>query len=80
MNKHNIKIGDKVVCIKSVAFLRINFVKNKLYNVTGKHYHDYEIEFYLFSIKNIIYHNWFDDYFITLKELRKQKLDKLNSL
>jgi len=75
-----LKVGDKVICIKHCGNDRTEFIKNKICTVTGVFKFEYEIDYYNFSIISKTNHYNFDDYFIALKEIRKQKLDKLNSL
>ena len=76
------KIGDKIVCINNVNCLDkgriIDFTVNKIYTVTKIKlpflvyiHDDFNWEVYC------EYPNQFNDYFIILKELRKQKLEKI---
>lgn len=79
MNKHNIKKDDMVMCYKSLSRHGIEYVKSKSYTVTAVLNEDYVIEYYMFSIDTKNRHYNFDDYFITQKEIRKQKLNKINN-
>lgn len=93
----NLKVGDKVYCIKNFKMSinsDVTFDENKIYTITAimNNLHvkglnekidicqiDYKLNFYF--TKYTEYTNfYFYDYFITLPELRKYKLQKINSL
>ena len=72
------KVGDVVVCKKKLDFY---LVKDKQYKIDEISYDIVYINTFGFLIKGTYaYYFRFNDYFITLIELRKQKLKKLNSL
>jgi hypothetical protein len=76
------KAGDRIVCIcdfddthtKGNLYLINEITKNKIFITTNKG----DLDYYGFS-GNEKYKNWefFSDYFVSLKECRKQKLEKL---
>jgi hypothetical protein len=83
------QIGDKLICIKTYNSYYSNntyYQKNKIYSITNISYNNIEEDFN-YEINETL---WFNDnrsrqfdikeYFITLKEERKIKLEKLNSL
>ena len=68
------RVGDKVYCKKSFLFvdkgevLSIELVDTNSYLIGGLHF-----------FKSNIHSDWFfGDYFLTMKELRKKKLEKIN--
>ena len=70
------KVGDKVYCKKDFLFtnkgkvLVIEFVDTNSYLIDGLHF-----------FKSDIHSDWFfGDYFLTMKELRKKKLEKLENI
>lgn len=67
------KVGDKVICINPYK----SFEVNKIYTIDDILPYHYMINYYSFNIISKINSNNFEEYFITLKELRKQKLDKI---
>ena len=91
----NLKVGDKVYCVKTFKKSingGVTFDENKIYTITSvmNNLHvilglnekldicqiDYKLNFYFTKYSE--YNNfYFYDYFITLNELRKQKLQKL---
>lgn len=84
------KIGDKVYCIKEYQtyYPKINFEIGKTYNIEGiiefdrlgHHTHKANVNKTLFTLlkdSNIGFHLSFYEYFITEKELRKIKLQKI---
>ena len=69
------KSGDKVICINNYKSL----IQNKTYTITDilpYHYMIGDYSFRIVSMNNCS--NNFEEYFITLKNLRKKKLKKLN--
>lgn len=74
MKHDNFKIGDKVICINNYK----TFVINKTYTIDDILPYHYIIDDYCFKIISMENSsNNFEEYFITLKKLRKQKLDKI---
>jgi len=87
-------IGDKLICIKTKKSK--NLIKNNTYSVTDiKEIKNNKIIirvisnnhsnlFLLIDNYNKKYKSWkysmFNDYFITLKEIRKRKLEKINRI
>lgn len=83
------KIGDKLYCIKNIYAEGTNFLnytKNKYYNIVYIDPYGYDVALKCnnnypcgFSLKkNNTNNEWYIwDYFYTIKQLRKIKLDKL---
>lgn len=70
------KVGDKLICIRTV---RLCFMKDEIYTVTKVYEDSYVVFGYEFYIKSRVNaHYDFDKYFISLKEMRQDKLKKLN--
>ena len=78
-----LKIGDKVYCIKDKIVSYVNeygnFEIGKIYQIDATFPHIIGVNGKFFNYRNHISPNYykFDDYFITMKELRKQKLLKI---
>ena len=70
------KKGDKVVCIKTRT-IGIIVETEKIYTITHVGKYNIQVGDYTYSIIKKDSHYSFDDYFISLKEYRKQKLKKL---
>jgi uncharacterized protein (DUF1015 family) len=85
MSNVNLKLGDKLLCIKTYTSLYRGelYFKNKIYAVTDISYNEYIYEnsyeindtFWFCFDENSIYN--IEEFFISLKEQRKQKLLKL---
>lgn len=92
MKLENFKIGDNVYCKKNyIGRNGSEFLKGSIYPITASHY-GYQKRQYKLSSNNRIY--WFDyiydekeqsnnvlllDYFMTIKDSRKLKLEKLKN-
>ncbi len=84
------RVGECVVCIKDIGdgtYIPelLFYKKGDIYRITGVYPHGvYTIKARTFSFYFTILHSeqyyYFDDYFITLKECRKNKLKKINEL
>ena len=83
------KIGDKLVCIKNRYNLGRIIVneKNKIYNIVKiKDYRIYlnsddgVVNLYYYTVIGDSLEYYIREYFILLKEHRKQKLEKLNEI
>jgi len=82
------KVGDKLYCIKSIKNFnkKIIYTKNKIYTIKNIYSASMSnnLQFYIeddFGITGTAFYTSYSyKYFISLKELRKQKLDKLKSL
>jgi len=78
-------LPNKVICIKSITMPSLTI--KRFYFTEGKIYEIRQID-KLDKLKYVIYDDYFNEwyylgikkYFISLSELRKQKLDKLKSL
>lgn len=80
------KVGDKIYCIKNIS----KFEAGKFYSIndmvtlySNGHFCEVEVIVNYISfdlIKNFRYRIYFYDYFITNKEYRKQKLNKLKEV
>ena len=77
------KKGDKVYCIKNNVIIqngKLNHIKNKIYTIIdiekdkGNTYCTINGEIR----STTFYNNTFNSYFVSLKKIRKQKLEKLN--
>jgi len=72
------KVGDVIVCKKKLNYY---LVKDKQYKIDDISYDIVYINTFGFLIKGSYAYNYrFNDYFFTLVEVRKQKLEKINSL
>lgn len=85
-NLKNLKAGDKVYCInsrfnmhKQNNFYKIAEIRENHILITSDDKSNYKSGVYSYRIKYDSLFQCFDDYFITIKELRKQKLEKLKS-
>lgn len=83
----NLKVGDKLKCIKTFKSTPVNdltfYIENNLYPIKNILCNTVEIETnygltLIFNFKEQSNYK-FNEYFITLKQDRKQKLDKLNA-
>jgi hypothetical protein len=81
-----VKVGDKIVCIKSYNIKRNEIINNVIYTIYKFDYMD-NIECvvinqnennWFFSLEEYDRYFYFYEYFIPLKEIRKQKLEKIN--
>jgi hypothetical protein len=70
------KKGDKVICIKP----HVKFKVNDTYKIVAVLSHIYVINGKGFNIKTEKGYYNFDEYFISIKEQRKLKLDKINKI
>ena len=80
-----LKSGDRIVCLKDYITrnfpngpLYTNYIKNKVYTIDSYHnegYQHYKItgEFVIVNFSLLTFDNWF----ITLKKSRKNKLENL---
>lgn len=85
MRPNYLEIGDKVICIKTfngrTGFKMTYYVKDNIYIITDNRNNTIDINTnynipICFNFNENSYY-YFKEYFITLKELRKQKLDKI---
>lgn len=86
---NNLKSGDKVICIKNRTNLKntfLNHIEGKIYIIKdyftlhedGTGFENYHVTGEVHSTH--FGSNIFDKYFISLKDHRKLKLDKINEL
>ena len=86
------KIGDQIYCIKDFSsnYPIRNFQKGKIYKInliidfyrSGTHKNSVNVDNTMFTLRkdyNKYFELGFYEYFITLKEYRKQKLQKISS-
>ena len=71
-----LKPGNKIICVKDLG---ISFQKGKIYTIESIKSQYYTFNGWAFSIKFDKQYpsDWFDNYFISLKEQRQLKLNKI---
>ena len=79
------KIGDKLICIKTLNSLHVDnmYYKDKIYSLTDISFNDFLYE-NSYEINNALWFNYnkngayyIEEYFISLTKIRKEKLLKI---